>query len=118
MTDPVPVPTDSLRAAALHAATTAQLASGLSEAEIYERLTAHLIAAEAPDAQEPKPWWRSTTIVGALTVLVSQGAALAGYSLDAGALLELGTNLVGLIGGALALWGRLRATAPIARRAG
>lgn len=91
-------------------------AGRLSETQLYEQLAARLIGAEQPTpGVVPKPWWRSTTILGAAAVLLSQAAALAGYSLDAGQLVDLGTSLVGFIGGAAALWGRLHAVQPIGR---
>jgi len=64
---------------------------------------------------DPKPWWQSTTVLGSLAVVLSQAAGLAGIPLDAGQLLEIGTSLVGLAGGLVAIWGRVRAAQPIRR---
>jgi len=64
---------------------------------------------------DPKPWWQSTTVLGSLAVVLSQAAGLAGIHLDAGQLLEIGTSLVGLAGGLVAIWGRVRAAQPIRR---
>lgn len=63
---------------------------------------------------DPKPWYASRTIIGSLMVLVSQTAALAGWDLDAPALTEIALQAVALVGGVVALWGRLRAEQPIA----
>lgn len=52
---------------------------------------------------DPKPWYRSRGILGALLVLASQ--LIAPLSL---------WSVLALIGGALALWGRWRAEQPIA----
>lgn len=68
------------------------------------------------DGIDPKPWWQSATIWGALAVVASQGAALVGYQLDAAQVSGLLTDLMGLAGGVLALWGRARAVRPVKLR--
>jgi len=65
-------------------------------------------------AADPKPWYRSRTIVAALAVVVTQAAALFGLALDVGALTELALNLIAVVGGAAAIYGRARAEQPIA----
>lgn len=65
--------------------------------------------------QPGKPWWQSTTILGAAAAVLSQAVALAGYQLDASQTLGILTDLVGLAGGALAIVGRVRAVRPIVR---
>lgn len=68
------------------------------------------------DSIDPKPWWQSATIWGSLAVVLSQGAALIGYQLDATQLSGVLTDLMGLVGGLLALWGRARAVRPVKLR--
>ena len=62
-----------------------------------------------------KPWWRSTTILAAAAVVLSQAIAFAGYSVDAPQILALLTTGVGLVAGVWAIVGRLVATQPIRR---
>jgi peptidoglycan/LPS O-acetylase OafA/YrhL len=73
-------------------------------------IPAHLPIAQA----DPKPWWRSRTILAALAIVTAQALALLGISVDAGQLTEIllaaGTAIAGLI----AIWGRARAEQPIA----
>jgi hypothetical protein len=64
---------------------------------------------------KPKPWWQSRTIIGSLITVVASVLALAGYTLDVAAASELVFGLAGLIGGALAWYGRVKATRPISR---
>lgn len=63
----------------------------------------------------PKPWWQSNAVLGGVAVVASQLAALAGYQLDAPAIIDIGTSLIGLFGGAMAIWGRIKAVQPIRR---
>lgn len=67
-----------------------------------------------PDA-DPKPWWASNTIIGGVAVVASQVAAMVGYQLDAPSVMDIGTSLIGLFGGAMAIWGRIKAVQPIRR---
>lgn len=62
---------------------------------------------------DPKPWWRSRGILGALAVIIAQIAALAGVTLDADLLTVALVDAAALVGGAAALWGRVRAEQPI-----
>lgn len=72
----------------------------------------HPITLDLAEA-DPKPWYRSRTILGALMVVASQAAALAGIPLDPGALTELATTAVSLLGGVLAIYGRIKAEQPV-----
>jgi hypothetical protein len=83
----------------------------------------------APETISPAPkWWgRSLTIWGAIvtalsTVLPLLGPAF-GFSITPELVQQLGDNVVvlaqalgGVAGTVMAIWGRIRATAPIARR--
>lgn len=68
------------------------------------------------DGIDPKPWWQSSTMWGALAVIASQGAALIGYQLDVAQLNGLLTDSVGLVGGLVAIWGRAKAVRPVKLR--
>jgi len=74
-----------------------------------------MIDLNIPLTDAPKPWWTSTTVLGGVAVVASQIAALAGYTLDAPAIVDIGTSLIGMFGGAMAIWGRIKAVAPIRR---
>lgn len=65
---------------------------------------------------DPKPWYLSRGVVGALMVIVAQVASAAGFYLDASAATDLVLQLATVIGGVLALIGRLHAQQPIAGR--
>jgi uncharacterized membrane protein len=65
------------------------------------------ISSEDDTSQYEKPWWQSRVIIGAFLVLVSQVAKLAGFEIDSEALLPIVLELMALVGGALALWGRV-----------
>jgi len=67
-------------------------------------------------APAEKPWWQSRTVLGALVVLLASGLRLAGVDVDQQALTSLVLDAVSLLGGALALWGRIAASRPIRRR--
>jgi uncharacterized membrane protein len=62
---------------------------------------------------DPKPWYASRGVIGALMVVLAQVGQAIGYQVDADALTEWVLQGVTLIGGLLALVGRLRATQPI-----
>lgn len=62
---------------------------------------------------DAKPWWTSRTILAALAVVLSQLLALVGLAVDAPTLVDLLSALVGTVGGAVAIWGRLKAVQPI-----
>ncbi len=64
---------------------------------------------------DPKPWWQSTTILASTAVVVSQAVGLVGIDLDHGLVLNLITSLAGVVGGLMAIWGRVRAAQPIRR---
>lgn len=70
------------------------------------------------DQADPKPWWRSRGVVGAAVVVLASVVRLAAPSLeiDTQALTDAILDLLTLAGGALAWWGRVRASQPIRRR--
>lgn len=72
-------------------------------------------AAPAPtfDPFEPKPWYASRGVIGGLMVVGAQLAQVIGYQVDAAALTDLVLQALALIGGVLALVGRVQATRPI-----
>jgi hypothetical protein len=69
---------------------------------------------------ETKAWWQSAGIWGSLVVVLSAGAGLVGYTIapeDQAHLVtaatktaELATQATALVGGLVALFGRVRAT--------
>ena len=65
---------------------------------------------------ESKPWYASTAVWGGVLAALSPLIALAGYRIDAGQAADLLAAVGSLIGGALAVYGRVRATAVIARQ--
>jgi hypothetical protein len=65
---------------------------------------------------ESKPWYASTAVWGGVLAALSPLIALAGYEVDAGQAADLLAALGSLVGGALAVYGRVRATAVIARQ--
>jgi hypothetical protein len=78
--------------------------------DMADQFQRHLDALE-----EPKPWWQSRAIIGSLITAAASLAALAGYALDVPATTELVLGLAGLVGSALAWWGRVRASRPISK---
>ena len=69
-----------------------------------------------PEA-DPKAWYQSRGIVGALIVMLAQLGAGFGYTVDAGMLTELAMQAITLVGGLLAFVGRLRAAQRVAPQA-
>ena len=65
---------------------------------------------------EEKPWWQSRTIIGALVVVLAQALRISGYEVDSAALTQLILDSMSLLGAALAMWGRVKANAPISKR--
>lgn len=61
------------------------------------------------------PWWQSRGVIGALMSIAASIVTLAGYTMDVAVATELAVSLFGLVGGALAWWGRVNAQAPISR---
>jgi hypothetical protein len=60
-----------------------------------------------------KPWWQSKTVWGSIVALFAGAATLAGLKLDAtlqDQLAELITGAANLVAGALAWYGRAKAT--------
>lgn len=59
-----------------------------------------------------KPWWQSRTVWGAAVTVASAAAGAFGYGLPAdvqGQVVDLLSTGGALVGGALALWGRVKA---------
>jgi len=71
------------------------------------------------EAVLPKPWWQSRTVIGAAVTLVSGVGAVAGYGISDQTQAQL-TDLLAaggaLVGGVLALWGRIRADRAVSFR--
>lgn len=77
--------------------------------------------------QNTKAWWQSTGVWGAVVAIVASGLGVAGYTVTpddqtaivAGAeqAVHIGLEVSSLAGGAIALWGRIRATKTIGSRA-
>jgi hypothetical protein len=66
---------------------------------------------------DTKVWWQSKTVWGAIIALLAGVATLAGLDLDASLqdqLAELLTGAGNLVGGALAWYGRVKATRTLA----
>ena len=64
---------------------------------------------------ESKPWYASTAVWGGLLAALSPLIGLAGYEVDAGQAADILAAVGAVIGGAFAVYGRVRATAVIAR---
>ena len=62
-----------------------------------------------------KPWYESRAVWGGVVAALAGVAALFGLQLDEPALVEALTAVGGLVGGALAIYGRVKADAPIRR---
>ena len=71
--------------------------------------------------EDTKPWYASKAVIGGVLAAVAGIAAMIGYQFSAPAV-EQTTNdtllivesIVAIIGGALAIWGRIKATKKIA----
>ena len=65
-----------------------------------------------------KEWWKSRTVWGGIVALVSGIAGVFGYTLlpdDQAALVDGGALLAGSIGGAIAIWGRVKASKSLSK---
>ena len=60
-----------------------------------------------------KPFWQSRTIIGAVVALVALFAGFRNVKIDAANLTDILVQVAGLVGTALAIWGRFQATKPI-----
>lgn len=61
---------------------------------------------------DTKPWWQSTSIWGSVVAIIAMVASFFGFTLDADAqqtVLTIITEIVGVVGAAIALIGRIRA---------
>jgi hypothetical protein len=59
----------------------------------------------------PKPWWLSKTIIGGIAAVIAGMLGLS--SADAAELTQLFTDAASVAGGALAIYGRIKATRAI-----
>lgn len=71
--------------------------------------------ARLAELDDPKPWWESRAILGALVTVLASAAGVAGYTVDIGATTEIVLSFLTLVGGALSWWGRVQAERPISR---
>jgi len=65
------------------------------------------------DDQGPKPFWQSRTIIGAFVVIAAQILRFKGFHVDTDATTDDILTGMNLVGAALALVGRIKATRPI-----
>lgn len=63
-----------------------------------------------------KLWYQSRAVIGGLVAALAGIAALFGVDIDQPVLTDLFLSLGSLIGGALAVWGRVRAEPPVRLR--
>lgn len=66
---------------------------------------------------DPKPWYLSRAVWGGIVAAAAGIGAVAGIDIDQPALVELLLAAGGIAGGALGIYGRLRAERPIRLRA-
>jgi len=62
-----------------------------------------------------KPWWQSRAVWGGIVAAAAGIASLFGVDIDQAKATEIAVSLAPLIGGALAVYGRVRASKPIRR---
>lgn len=62
---------------------------------------------------DPKPWWRSKTVVFIGVSILAKSALLIGVEIDAQAVTEIALLVLALIADIGGIWGRNRATQPI-----
>ena len=72
---------------------------------------------EAQDT-EAKPIWQSRTIIGAAVTIFALVAGFKNFKVDVANLTDILVQVAGLIGAALAIYGRIKATKPITFTAG
>jgi hypothetical protein len=65
---------------------------------------------------ETKPWYTSVGVWGGILAAISPLVQMFGYELNVGALSEVLAAVGALVGGGMAIVGRVRATQVIARR--
>lgn len=56
-----------------------------------------------------KPWYKSKTIWGSIVAVLALVAGIFGYQIGPDAQAEIVTGLVGVVGGAFAIYGRIKA---------
>lgn len=67
-----------------------------------------------PVFQDSKPWYTSRTILASIAVVVAQSLALTGIDVDSGMLTEVAVQVVSLVGGLIAVYGRFAADKRVA----
>ena len=68
------------------------------------------------DQGEPdgaKPIWQSRTIIGAFVTILALVAGFKNFKIDVANLTDILVQVAGLVGGALAIYGRIKATQPV-----
>lgn len=63
--------------------------------------------------QDAKPIWQSRTIIGAAVTVFALVAGFKNFKVDVGNLTEILVQVAGLVGTALAIYGRIKATRPV-----
>ena len=66
-----------------------------------------------------KTWWQSKTVWGGLIALLAGIAGIFGYTLhpeDQNLIVEAGTSVVALVGGVIAVWGRVKASKTVGKK--
>jgi len=56
-----------------------------------------------------KPWYKSKTIWGSIVAVLALAAGAFGYEVGPDAQAEIVTSLIGVVGGAFAIYGRIKA---------
>ena len=70
------------------------------------------------EIEDDKPWYQSRVIWGGIIAILTPLASLLGVEIapdTASDIASLATAAGGVVGGGLAIWGRMRATKPIGR---
>jgi hypothetical protein len=68
------------------------------------------------DTDNTKPWYLSRGVIGSAVAIGASAAAIFNYQIDASLQASITEEILGigsLVGGALALWGRIRASRKI-----
>lgn len=73
-----------------------------------------------PNENETKAWWQSKAIIGGVVSIGAVAAGLFGYDVDADTQkvivdegVAIGSAVAALVGGVMAIWGRIKATKAI-----
>jgi uncharacterized membrane protein len=67
------------------------------------------------DASQPpaKPWWKSRAVIGAVVAILASLLGMVGVSIDEATLTEIVVHVIGAAGGAVAIYGRVKAKHPL-----